>query len=101
MPTDKRILESCFVSTSEHLNPQENIMAVTFMESETVRLAKEHGFYAIISNNSHPLTQQLARFVFNYETLFEYQINRFIIDDWHPFDGVPDEVHACVQWKIV
>lgn len=101
MPTDKRILESCFVATCESLNPQENVLAVTFMESETVRLAKEHGFYAIISNNSHPLTQQLARFVFKYETLFDYQINLFTIDGRHPFDGVPDAVRAQVQWKIV
>lgn len=76
-------------------------MAVTFMESETVRLAKEHGFHAIISNNSHPLTQQLARFVFQYETLFDYQINKFVIDGRRPFDGVPDEVNAQIQWKTV
>lgn len=101
MPTDKRILESCFVATCESLNAQENVMAVTFMENETLRLAKEHGFHAIISNNSHPLTQQLARFVFHYETLFDYQINKFVIDGRHPFDGVPDEVHAHVQLRIV
>ena len=63
------------MATHECLNAQENVMAVTFMEYETMRLAKEHGFHAIISNNSHPLTQQLARFVFQYETLFD---NKFI-----------------------
>lgn len=81
------------------MSPQENIAAVTFMETESMRLAKEHSFYASITMNSNPLTQQLDESVFGYETLIDFQSNQFVVDGRKPFAIVPDSNHWKVQWK--
>lgn len=101
MPTDKPILESYRLGTLASLSPRENVMIVTLMESETIRLAKEQNFYGILSNNTHPLTQQLAVSVFGYETLFECQPNQFSVNGQKPFDTVPDSTKSQIHWKII
>lgn len=99
LPTDKPILENSFIATHECLNAQENIAAVTFMENESIRLAKERHFYANIATNSNPLTQQLDQSVFGYETLVDFQSNQFVVNGRRPFNMVPDSNHWMVQWK--
>lgn len=101
MPTNQPILENIFVSTHETLNAQENIALVTFMEEETVRLAKERKFFGIFTHNSNALTQQLARSVFNYETLIDFQVNQFVINGRKPFTVIPDSIHWMLQWKKI
>lgn len=101
LPADKPILENIFVSTHESLNAQENIALVTFMENETVRLAKQQKFCGIFTHNSNALTQQLAHSVFNYETLIGLQVNQFIVNGRKPFTIVPDSVHWILQWKKI
>lgn len=100
LPTDQPILENSFIATHECLNPQENIAAVTFMETESIRLAKERHFYANITMNSNPLTQQLDE-CFGYETLIDFQSNKFVVDGRKPFAIVPDSNHWKVQWKKI
>lgn len=94
-------MENTFIATNEHLNAQENIAVVTFIENETVRLAKERNFYGILALNSNELTQQLASSVFNYETLYKYQVNQFVVDGKQPLAKLPDSTHWFVHWKKV
>lgn len=101
LPTDKRILDAYRLGTLDSLSPRENIMIVTLMESETIRLAKERNFHAILTNNSNPLTQQLAVSVFGYETLLECQPNQFIVNGQRPFETVPDSTRNIMHWKII
>lgn len=85
--------------TNECLNARENIAVVTFMENEVIRLAKEQKFYANITTNSNPLTQQLDQSVFGYETLIDFPSNQFVIDGRKPFANVSDLNHWMIQWK--
>lgn len=101
MPQDKPILDAYRLGTLDNLSPRENIMIVTLMECETIRLAKERNFYAILTNNSNPLTQQLAVSVFGYETLLECQPNQFSVNGQRPFDSVPDSTRNMMQWKVI
>lgn len=95
-------MENSFIATHENLSPQENIALVTFIENETVRLAKERKFFGIYTHNTNALTQQLAQSVFNYETLIDFQINQFVINNvQRPFDIVPDSIRWMIQWKII
>lgn len=101
MPKDKPILEAYRLGTLESLSPRENIMIVTLMESETIRLAKERNFYAILTNNSNPLTQQLAISVFGYKQLLECQPNQFSVNGQKPFETVPDSTRTMMHWKVI
>lgn len=87
------------MGTHETLNPQENIVAMTFMEGEVLRLAKEKNCCGILTTNTNALTQQLAQNVFGYETLLDYQVNQYITDGEKPFGTAPDNYRAIVQWK--
>lgn len=77
------------------------MIAVTFMENEIIRLAREQNCSGVISVNTSELTQQLGEHVFGYETLFDIQVNQFEIDGRTPFATVPDAVHSLVQFKIL
>lgn len=101
LPTDKPIFDNNLVVTCESLSAQENIALVTFIENESVRLAKERNFYGILALNSNELTQQLASSIFNYEVLLEYQVNKFTVEDQQPFAILPDSTHWVVHWKKV
>lgn len=101
LPRDRPIWYANFVATHECLSPQENVIAVTFMENEIIRLAREQNCSGIISVNTSELTQQLGEHVFGYETLFDIQVNQFEIDGRTPFATVPDAVHSLVQFKIL
>lgn len=101
LPSDKPILENNFVATHCELNAQENISIVTFIEKESIRLARERNFYGIFSINSNELTQQLDESVFGYETLFDFQANQFVVDGKTPYTDLPDSVHWMVQFKKI
>lgn len=87
------------MGTHESLNPQENVVAMSFMEAEVIRLAKKKGCCGILTTNTNALTQQLARDVHDYETMADYQVNQYVVDGKKPFGRAPDEHHAIVQWK--
>lgn len=87
------------MGTHENLSAQENIVAMTFMESEVIRLAKERTCCGILTTNTNALTQQLAQNVFGYETLLDYQVNHYISNGKKPFGNAPDAYRAIVQWK--
>lgn len=87
------------MGTHECLSAQENIVAMTFMESEVIRLAKERNCCGILTTNTNALTQQLARNVFGYETMLDYQVNQYISDGQKPFGTAPESYRAIVQWK--
>lgn len=87
------------MGTHHSLNAQENVVAMTFMEAEVIRLSKEKNCCGILTTNTNALTQQLARDVFGYETMADYQVNQFIIDGEKPFGRAPDDHRAIVQWK--
>lgn len=92
-------MHSFMMGTHECLNAQENVAAITFMESEVIRLAKEKCCCGILTTNTNALTQQLAREVFGYETLSDTQINTYSVDGRKPFGNAPNDHHAIVQWK--
>lgn len=87
------------MGTHQTLNPQENVVAMTFMEAEVIRLSKEKKCYGILTTNTNALTQQLARDVFGYETMADYQLNQYVVDGKKPFSGAPDNHRVLVQWK--
>lgn len=99
LPKDMPIMHSFMMGTHESLNAQENIVAITFMEKEVIRLAKERNCCGILTTNTNALTQQLARNVFDYETMLDYQVNRYISNGKKPFGTAPDSYRAIVQWK--
>lgn len=99
LPKDKPILHSFIMGTHASLTTQENIVAMTFMESEVIRLAKERNCCGVLTTNTNALTQQLARNVFGYETLLDYQVNQYISNGKKPFGTAPDSYRAIVQWK--
>lgn len=89
------------MGTHEMLSAQENVVAVSFMESEVIRLAKERNCCGILSTNTNALTQQLAHNVYGYKTMFDYQMNQFVFDGKKPFATAPDNYRAIVQWKDI
>lgn len=93
-------MENSFIATHESLNAQENIAVVTYIEHETVRLAKEQNFCGIYTHNTNALTQQLARLL-QYDTLIDFQVNQFVVGGQKPFAIVPDSIHWMIQWKKV
>lgn len=86
-------------STHESLSAQENIVAMTVMENETIRIAKENNFWGILTMNTSALTNQLASHIFGYETLLDHRANEYIVDGKRPFASAPDSCHNFVQWK--
>lgn len=94
-------MECNYIATHECLSTQENVISVTFIENEIIRIAKERNCAGVFSNNTNPLTQQLATHVFDYDTLFDFQVNQFEIDGRKPFATVPDEVNTLIQFKIL
>lgn len=99
LPTNRPILHSFMMGTHETLNARENIVAMTYMESEVIRLAKQRDCCGILTTNTSPLTQQLARNVFGYDTMLDYQVNEYISGGRKPFGNAPDSYRAIVQWK--
>lgn len=87
------------MGTHESLNAQENVVAMTFMESEVIRMAMERNCCGILTTNTNALTQQLARNVFGYKTMLDYQINQYVCNNEKPFGNAPDSYRAIVQWK--
>lgn len=94
-------MECSYVGTHDGLSAQENVIAVTFIENEVIRVAKERNCAGVFSSNTNPLTQQLATHVFKYTTLVDYQVNQFEFDGRRPFATVPDSVNALFQFKAV
>lgn len=72
---------------------------MTVMENETIRIAKENGFWGILTTNTSALTHQLASYNFGYETLFDHQVNQYVVDGKNPFASAPNSYHSFVQWK--
>lgn len=87
------------MGTDESLSPQGNVVAMTFMESEVIRVASRRNCCGILTTNTSPLTQQLACNVFGYETMLDYQVNQYVRNDKKPFGNAPDSYRAIVQWK--
>lgn len=87
------------MGTHESLSPQENIAVMTFMETEVIRIADAKNCAGILTTNTNALTQQLARNVFGYETMLDYQVNQFELNGNKPFGTAPDHYRAIVQWK--
>lgn len=87
------------MGTHECLNARENIVAMTFMESEVIRVANTRNCYGIFATNTNELTQQLACNVFGYETMLDYQVNQYVSDKNKAFRTAPDCYRALVQFK--
>lgn len=87
------------MGTHESLSAQENVVAMTFMEVEVIRLAKQKSCCGILTTNTNALTQQLAEDVFGYEVLADAQINTFVIKGKKPFGNAPDNNRAIIHWK--
>lgn len=87
------------MGTHENLDARENTAVTTFMENEIIRLAKAKNCSGVLTTNTNALTQQLARDVYGYETLLDYQVNEYEVDGKKPFGTAPDHYRAIVQWK--
>lgn len=92
-------MHSFMMATHEELDARENIAVMTFMENEVIRLAEVRKCAGVLTTNTNALTQQLARDVYGYETLLDYQVNEYEMDGKKPFGTAPDHYRAIVQWK--
>lgn len=90
------------MGTSSHLNAQENIAVMRFMEDEVLKLAKRKKFAGILTTNTNPLTQQLGTDIFEYRVMLDYQVNQYVYHDGSkPFQRAPDSQRAIVHWKEI
>ncbi|EFA09829.1 beta-alanyl-bioamine nonribosomal peptide synthetase ebony isoform X2 [Tribolium castaneum] len=97
-----KILHSFMMGTHSSLSPKENVAVMQFMEDEVLKLATERHFEGIFTTNTSPLTQQLGTDVYHYQTLLDYQVNRYVAsDNTRPFGMAPDSQRAIVQWKPI
>lgn len=86
--------------TSQTLTPQENVSVMTYIEAENIHQAEAKGFKYIMSNNTSPLTQQLAVNVFGYEVALDIQLNRWTDKNGNrPFFKAPDSNHVILVFK--
>ncbi|GJQ71327.1 hypothetical protein Trydic_g11061 [Trypoxylus dichotomus] len=96
----EKILRAFLVCTRSTLAPAENVAIVNFLESNVLKLAKERKFAGIFTINTSPLTQQLGSDFYGYETLYDYQVNKYVASDGtKPFGMAPDSQKAQIQWK--
>lgn len=90
------------MATSAKLTAQQNIEAIRKMEDVNLDIARRKGFVGIFTSNTNPLTQQLGSDVYNYRTLVDYQINKYVSRDGKkPFGKAPNEQRVLVQWKNI
>lgn len=99
LPKDKPTLYSFLMGTAAHLSPQENVIVMSFMENETLKVAKKRGCDGVLATNCSPLTRQLAENVLGYETILDYQVNQYTVDGYRPFGKAPDHHRAVLQYK--
>lgn len=97
-----KILHSFMMATHSLLQPKDNIAVMQFMEDAVLKLASERNFAGIFTTNTSPLTQQLGTNVYNYKTMLDFQVNRYIASDGSkPFAAAPDSQRAIVHWKPI
>ncbi|KAJ8986012.1 hypothetical protein NQ317_013896 [Molorchus minor] len=97
-----KILHSFMMATHSSLSPKENVAAMQFMEDEVLNLARSRQFAGLFTTNTSPLTQQLGTDVHGYQTMLDYQVNKYVAsDNTKPFGLAPDEQRALVQWKPI
>lgn len=103
LPTGRgRVLHSFMMATAASLSPRANVLAMQFMEQEVLRTARSRGFTGVFTTNTSPLTQQLGRDVFGFQTLLDYQVNQYVAPDGTvPFGEAPDSQRAVVAWKPI
>ncbi|KAG5894177.1 hypothetical protein JTB14_001871 [Gonioctena quinquepunctata] len=94
-------LHSFMMATHASLSPKENVAVLQFVEGEVLKLAKRRNFKGVFTTNTNPLTQQLGS-IFNYQILFDCQVNQYIAsDNTKPFGLAPDDQRAIVSWKTI
>lgn len=101
-PGKKQIFHSFMMGTHSSLSSQENVAVMDYMEQQVIKVAKSNGYAGILTTNTNPLTQQLGRDVYKYETLLEYSFNQYVDSEGSkPFAMAPDGEGALVQWKAI
>lgn len=86
------------MGTSTSLNAEENIRVVSMMEDHLTRLVREKNFKAIVAIESCPINIQLHKSNAGYETVKEFQVNRYVDKNGqHPFQQAADTLKTCVQ----
>lgn len=89
-------------ATSAKLTAIEKIEAIQKMEEVSLDIARRKGFIGILNTNTNPLSQQVASNVYGYQTLVDYQINKYVHGNGtKPFQRAPDNQRAMVQWKNI
>lgn len=103
LPTGRgQVLHSFMMATAATLTPSTNVLSMQFMEQEVLRIARSRNFAGVLTTNTSPLTQQLGRDVFGYQTLLDYQVNQYVGPDGsRPFGQAPDAQRAVVAWKPI
>lgn len=103
LPTGRgQVLHSFMMATAASLPPSTNVLAMQYMEQEVLRIARSRGYAGVLTTNTSPLTQQLGRDVFGYQTLLDFQVNQYMAADGsRPFGEAPDAQRAVVAWKPI
>ncbi|XP_034255350.1 dimodular nonribosomal peptide synthase [Thrips palmi] len=103
LPTGRgQVLHGFMMATAASETARTNVLSMQFMEQELLRLARRRGFAGVFTTNTSPLTQQLGRDVFGYQTMLDYQVNQYVAADGsRPFGEAPDQQRAVVAWKPI
>lgn len=86
------------MGTSTSFTPEENIRVVFMMEDHLIRLLSERNFKVIVAIESCSLNAQIHKSIHGYETVKEFQANRFINKNGQrPFESAADTLKTFVQ----
>ncbi|ODM89984.1 Mycosubtilin synthase subunit C [Orchesella cincta] len=95
-----KLLHTFMLGVSENVDDSEKVLLIELMEEQNLLIAKENKFEGVFTTNSNPLTQQIGRDLHGYETLNEYQVNKYVAPDGaKPFELAPDSFKIICCWK--
>jgi hypothetical protein len=95
-PSEGELFHKFMHGTSGALSTRESIGVMAFLEEESVRIAKNHGFRGIFTTNTNPLSQQFSKKVYGYQTINEIQVNKF-----KAFRNAPDYQTVTICYKSI
>ncbi|CAG7692578.1 unnamed protein product [Allacma fusca] len=96
------IFEIAWMATHKTLSPEDNVIIVTLMMKENIRLAKTDGFSCVFALATSRFFQELCLDVLGFDMLDEYPANNFkLTEGLHPFRVAPTIVTTCLCWLVI
>ena len=99
-PVTGQVVHGLMYGTLLNLESKDKIAIMGFMEQKSISLARSKGFTGMFTTNTNPLTQQLGKNIFGYETLATLQLNQYVDKNGRkPFEKALDHYVAVVMYK--